>query len=122
MRHFILTIIITLFVGCGSSPTSKVETPDASVVPQKQETPDTAEAVFTIGDDQNVLEGSSVKLSASMLDKTKEFARYSWKVDGKTISSAEELQPKTYLQVSIISHLKQQIKMGIFIKIPLLLL
>ncbi len=84
--HTLILGFILLFslTGCGSTNTSKTT----------QETPDvtkSAHGIFTAGDDQEVLEGKAVTLTASVLDKSKSVQTITWKEDDKILGEGENL-------------------------------
>ena len=93
--HIIHTILFTLvllfsFAGCGNDVTSTTsqETNNTTV-------PQSAKGIFTAGDDQNVLAGEDVTLSASLLDKKKIFKKIIWKEDGKVLGNEETIKTST---------------------------
>ena len=94
MRKFLLSFILIFFVGCGSVPGTGNGESNVTRGSDRQQAaepvPKEGEGVITAGDNQQVLEGTSVLLHASNLDKEKHFSRYVWKEGEKIIAQTRE--------------------------------
>jgi VCBS repeat-containing protein len=84
--HTLLLGLILLFslTACGSDNTSD-KAKESNIIKS-------AEGIISAGDDQEVLEGTDVSLSASILDKDKTVQTITWKEDGKILGEGENLK------------------------------
>ncbi len=99
LKLLFLFLSFIFISGCGTVPVENEETIINNDQPQKseKESDDTlndssksGRDVVTAGDDQQILEGKSVVLSASTLNKEKKFVSFVWKEDEKILSESME--------------------------------
>ena len=78
--------ILIFFTACGENK----KTSDNQKL--AKDTPKNAINILTAGDDQNILEGSTLFLSMSVLNRDKVFQKQTWKKEDKVLSSNSELK------------------------------